>query len=236
LSKPFGRRTFEKADRIVAVSEYEKSLICRQFDFDPAKIVVIPNGVSFGEFSGLRKQSRDFRSVLYVGYLIGFKGVHYLVEVLPRLGDDVVLEIVGRGPLRPLLERRAKEMKVYDRVRFYENLPREELLQKYADADVFAMLSAYEAYSIVVAEALAAGTPCVVANTTALSEWVDNKSCFGIDFPINLNGLARLINNVLDKGADNTAMKKWKGAKILDWNDVVEQTEDIYESNLSFAW
>jgi glycosyltransferase involved in cell wall biosynthesis len=157
-----------------------------------------------------------------------YKGVHYLVEVLPKLADDVVLEIVGTGPIKPFLEKRAMELKVYDRVRFYENLPRRELLQKFADADVFVLLSRFEAYSLVVAEALTAGTPCIVANTSALSEWIDNETCFGADFPISLNELARLIESVLDNGADKRAMKKWIGTKILDWNNVAYELESIH--------
>ena len=45
---------------------------------------------------------------------------------------------------------------------------------------VLANRSPIRGFSIVVAEALAAKTPCIMANTSALAEWVDNKSCFGI--------------------------------------------------------
>lgn len=229
LFKPVGKMTLEKADKIIAVSEYEKALLHKQFKLAEDRVAVIPNGVDFSEFAGLRRRSHNLKSILYVGYLLGYKGVQYLVEVLPKLGDDVVLEIVGTGPIKPSLEKRARELKVYDRVRFYENLSRQELLQKFADANLFVLLSKFEAYSLVVAEALTARTPCIVTNTSALSEWVDNESCFGIDFPVNLDELARSIINVLDNGPDKTAMKKWKETKISDWNDVVRQLENIYE-------
>lgn len=228
LLKPFGKRTLAKADRIIAVSEFERSLIRQQFRFAHDKVDVIPNGVDYSEFDGLKKRDRGFRSVLYVGYLAEFKGAQYLVEVLPKLAEDVVLEIVGRGPLRPFLEKRAHELNVSDRVRFYHGLSRPELLQTFADADAFVLLSRYEAYSIVVAEALTAGTPCVVAKTSALSEWVDNETCFGVDFPISLTALAGQINRVLDNCVDRQAVRKWMGTKILDWNDVAERLEKVY--------
>ncbi|MGD0494732.1 MAG: glycosyltransferase family 4 protein [Candidatus Bathyarchaeia archaeon] len=229
LFKPFGARTLERAEKIIAVSEFEKALLHRQFKIDDDKVLVIPNGVDHGEFSNLQKREPEAKSILYVGFLTAFKGPQYLVEVLPRLAEDVVLEIVGRGPLRPFLEKRARELRVYDRVRFYENLSRHELLERFAEASVFAMLSTFEAYSIVVAEALTAGTPCVVANTSALSEWVDNETCFGVDYPIDLNQLAKQVNRVLENGVDTTAMRKWIGTKILDWNDVVGRLENVYE-------
>jgi len=228
LFKPIGWRTLNKADVIIAVSEYEKWLLVDYFGLDSERVVVIPNGVNFEEFKALKKNNRGFRSVLYVGSLLSFKGVHYLVEVLPKLAKDVVLEIVGEGPLKPFLEKRARELKVYDRIRFYQGLPRNELLQKYADADVLALLSMYEAYSLVVAEALAAGTPCIVADTSALSEWIDSESCFGVGLPVDLSGVAGVINHILDNGVDKGNMKKWVGTKILDWNEVANMLEKIY--------
>ena len=58
-----------------------------------------------------------------------------------------------------------------------------QLLDLYSKADLLLLLSEHEAYSLVVADALASGTPCLVGNTSALSEWVDDKSCFGINLP-----------------------------------------------------
>jgi glycosyltransferase involved in cell wall biosynthesis len=231
LLKPVGEQTFKKASAIIAVSEYEKELICQQFGFASSRITVIPNGVNFGEFSNLKKEAKSFRSILYVGVLSPYKGVQYLVEVLPKLPEDVVLEIVGRGPLRPFLEKRAKQLNVLRRIRFYEEMDRHELLQKFANADVFMMLSLYEAYSLVVAEALVAGTRCVVGRTSALTEWIDDESCFGIDVPPNLDQLARLLNRILSHKAEESFLGKRLKAKILDWDIVAAQTEIVYEKS-----
>jgi glycosyltransferase involved in cell wall biosynthesis len=231
LLKPFGKRTLEKADAIVAVSEYEKTLIKSEFGFDGSKIDVIPNGVDFKEFANLKKHRHEHRFILYVGYLAPFKGAQYLVEVLPKLDKDIVLKVVGRGPVKPFMEKRASQLGVADRLEFDWKVPREELLQLFADADVFALLSRHEAYSIAVAEALAARTPCVVARTSSLSEWEDGTTCFGVDYPINLNRLAEKITTVLDRDHFRGDFEKWYGSKILDWNIVTERLEKIYNSD-----
>jgi glycosyltransferase involved in cell wall biosynthesis len=228
LFKPIGKRTLTKADTIIAVSEFEKRLLCSYFKIDANKVVVIPNGIDLSEFAGLKRRRRGFRSILYVGRLESYKGVQYLVEVLPKLPDDVVLEIVGNGSLRGYLEARAKELNVADRVFFFHGLSRRELLQKYVDADVFILLSEREAYSLAVAEALAAGTPCIVAKASALSEWVDDESCFGVEFPIRLDKLAELIDTVLDCGVSGKTMKSLVWTKILDWDEVIQRLEEVY--------
>lgn len=226
LLKPVGERTLKKADRIIAVSDYEKNLL-RQFRIDPDRIVTIPCGVDFAEFSNLMRQKRSIKSVLYVGSLEGYKGTERLVEALPWLDDEVILEIVGKGPMRKFLEKRAIELNVLERVKFYYNLPRTELLQKYVDADVLVLLSKYEAYSMVVAEALVAGVPCIVAKTSALKEWIDNRNCFGIQSSANVAKLADLINNVLERNS-RVDWREIKIGKIQDWNDVVEKLQSVY--------
>ena len=226
--RPVGERTLVSADKIVTVSEYEKSLLCKQFKLDSNKIVTIPCGVDTKQFQGLTKRARDFRSVLYVGRLERYKGVHFLVEALPKLDPDVLLEIVGKGPMRNILEKRAKELNVFERVRFFQDVSRRQLLQMVFDADVFAILSQYEAYSIVVAEALTAGTPCIVAKTSALSEWVDNEHCFGLEYPITISDLVGLIKEVLAERKRSRQAKFVSFGKILDWDEVTKQLEIIY--------
>jgi len=230
LFRFFGKRTLLRADVVVAVSEFEKHLILEQFGFDGCKVCVVPNGVDFSEFSGLHRRQRFSRSILYVGRLESYKGVQYLVEILSRLPPDVVLEIVGRGPLRATLESRTKQLGLHNRVLFFQDLSRRELLQKYLDSDVFALLSNHEAYSLAVADALVSGIPCVVADTSGLSEWVDGEYCFGVDYPIKLDRLAEIISYVLRKGVSSgIALDKRFDSKILDWAIVAERIEKLYQ-------
>jgi glycosyltransferase involved in cell wall biosynthesis len=226
--KPFGKKSLERADCILAASEYEKTLLSRYFGFKSERIVVIPRGVDFSEFKGLKRQKRDFKSVLFVGKLVKYKGAQHLIEALPKLDDDIVLEIVGKGPLRQYLEERAKKLGVFPRVHFYKDLTRRMLLQMYANCDVFVLPSRYEAYSKVVAEALTVGKPCVVTNTSALTEWIDNESCFGIDISNITHGIVRQIHRALELPSTQRIGKKWVGTKIIDWDTVVEKLEKLY--------
>jgi 1,2-diacylglycerol 3-alpha-glucosyltransferase len=116
----------------------------------------------------------------------------------------------------------AREMSVSERVRFYQDLPRTELLQKYADADLFVLLSRYEAFGISVAEALASRTPCVVSNTSALAEWIDNTNCFGVNYPVKIEELSRTLNEVIGKRVGEV--------KLWDWDDVVRRLTEVYDS------
>jgi len=63
-----------------------------------------------------------------------------------------------------------------------------------------------------------------VANTSALSEWIDNKMCFEINYPINETKLAELIRNVI-KTRKNVL--NWY-LKLLSWDEVVDKIVQLY--------
>lgn len=223
--KFLGKGIFEKANKIVCVSNYERGLVINRFNVDEKKIVVIPNGVNLQEFRSLRKHENNCKVVLYVGRLEKYKGVQYLLEALQKMNRNTILDVVGKGPYKESLTKLARRLKIEERVSFFQDLPRDELLQKYADSDAFVQLSEHEAYGISVAEALSAKTPCIVAKTSALREWVDNENCFGIDYPIDVDKLADLMNSAIESHV--------KGLTVIDWDEVAERTISLYEESVS---
>jgi len=214
-------KMFRRADRVICVSNYEKGLVMSKFEVEDEKISVISNGLNLEEFDGLGRRKKNCKVILYIGRLEKYKGVDYLVRCLPKLDGVFRLEIVGKGPYKKSLVRLVNKLGVQNRVRLYQDLPRNKLLQKYVDADLFVLLSKREAFAISVAEALASGTPCIVANTSALREWVDDENCFGIDYPIEIWNLANLIDKVVGKTV--------RGIRCSDWGDVVNKLESIYD-------
>lgn len=215
-----GKKIFEKADRVICVSNYERKLVTKHFKIEEDKIILVPNGFNLEEFKYLKKKTAQ-RIILYVGRLEKYKGVHHLIKAMPKLDPDIVLEIVGKGPYRNNLIKMASKLGLERRVRFLHDLSREELLQKYAEADLFALLSQHEAYGICVGEALASGTPCIVANTSALTEWIDNQNCFGIEQPINSDELASSISRTIGRSV--------KDVKLPDWNETADKLAKLYE-------
>ena len=133
---------------------------------------------------------------------------------------DVSLSVVGKGPYRDELENLIRRLGLEDRVSISGGLARSDLLQLYADANLFALLSTEEAYGIVVAEALASGTPCVVANESGLTEWVDGNNCLGVEVPPNYEELANLIKKLMGNRVSDVS--------IMEWDEVAERLLKSY--------
>jgi glycosyltransferase involved in cell wall biosynthesis len=209
----YARRIFCQADLVICVSKFEKELILK--NFKPKRVEVIPNGVNF-EFMEKRKNGKK---ILYVGRIEKYKGLDFVVKAL-KLLPDFRLEIVGKGSYKREIIKLAKKLEVLDRISFYQDLSREELLRRYSEASVLVLLSKFEAYGLVVAEALASKTPCVVAKTSALAEWIDEKNVFGISYPPSIPELAELIKKAseIEVGEINVA----------SWDEVAERVKKVY--------
>ncbi|WP_292391041.1 glycosyltransferase family 4 protein [Methanosarcina sp. UBA5] len=233
LHKPYrllGKIIFSRADSVICVSEYEKKLVESDFEV-AAKTVKIPNGINLKEFEGLRqleinsnrKAGRE-KLLLYVGRLEEYKRVQYIIQSLSEL-QGFRLRIIGKGPYEAELHNMAKSLGVEEKVEWLKDLSRRELLECYADADIFLMLSSHEAYGITVAEALAAGTPCIVAKGSALEEFVDGRKCIGIESPVSKEKVAGVLKEIQKKGKiENSGIDK----NIIDWDEVSARIEKQY--------
>ncbi len=231
LHKPYkslGRKIFEKADRLTCISEYERRRIVADFDVPSSKIEKIPIGLNTEEFEEIKhnieyisEKNNRSKTLLYVGRLEEYKGVHHIIKALPHL-KGFKLKIIGKGPYEKSLYKLAEELSITEQIIWYKNISREELLKQYLLADVFLMLSTRESYGITVAEALASGVPCIVAIGSALEEFVDGKTCVGLSYPIDIDNLANTIKSISYRHANTIK-------NTMDWNEVVKRLIKVYE-------
>jgi glycosyltransferase involved in cell wall biosynthesis len=223
--KPFGRKIFSRADLVICVSKFERDLIEQNFSKAKGKILIIPNGMDFGEgsYSRVVDAQKEIPNdyILYVGRIESYKHVDRLVAALKYISrKDVSLVLVGNGPAKGKITKLANDLGIQNRITFYENLNEGQLDEKYRNASVLVNLSELEAYGLTVSEALARGTPCVVAKSSALAEWVDNSNCFGVDDPNNPLSVAGTIDGVIGR--------KVSGLKLPSWDDVAQKLIDAY--------
>ena len=99
-----------------------------------------------------------------VGNLVARKRHVDVLEALGRLrGSHPHLRwrVIGDGPERPALERRARELRVADRVEFHGAVAPEVAVAAAREAAVFVLPSVEEAFGVAYVEAMAGGVPAV---------------------------------------------------------------------------
>ncbi|HEY9246473.1 MAG TPA: glycosyltransferase family 4 protein [Candidatus Methanoperedens sp.] len=221
LLKPYffaGGIIFEKANKVVCVSRYEMKLIENDFKVQSSKLIHIPNGLNMKEFKHIKEIKKESKVVLYVGRLESYKGVQYLIQSLPLL-PEFRLMVIGDGTYGKKLHEMAHDLKVDKRIDWLKDAAREKLLSCFKSADVLVNLSMFEAYGITVAEALACGTPCIVARGGALGEFINGDGCVGLDVPVDINALAAAIEGI----------KRIAPRDMPDWDDITSELIRLYD-------
>lgn len=166
-------------DGVLTLSEQARALYLGRFGASApvtASPMVQSDGLVRARLAAAGGLARDLatrhglfgRSVLlYVGRLAPEKRVDRLVDAVGRLRPafpDLVLALVGDGPERAALTRRAAERTPHGSVIFVGRLEGEALSAWYRLGSLFALASAYERFGAVVNEALLAGLPVVVSD------------------------------------------------------------------------
>lgn len=178
--------------------------------------------------------------ILFVGRLVYEKGVHLLIEALPKIMErvNVKLIVVGDGYMKEQLSSAVRSMGLMDKVFFTGFVDDETLrkLQKYADVSVVPSL--FEPFGIVALEAMAAGSPVVVADTGGLSEMIEHDVT-GVKFqPGNTDQLATCIIRVLtdENYADRLRINAYERLKEeFSWEIISLKTKAVYERVLKEA-
>jgi glycosyltransferase involved in cell wall biosynthesis len=98
--------------------------------------------------------------IVTVGHLVARKRHADVLEAIAAL-PGVRYLVIGDGPERPGLERRAAALGVADRVEFAGQLVPQEALHRARTAWCFVMVSTEEAFGVAYIEAMAAGIPAI---------------------------------------------------------------------------
>ncbi|SFL61398.1 Glycosyltransferase involved in cell wall bisynthesis [Halogranum rubrum] len=220
LYRPLGGWALRRADALVAVSEWEAAALARDFDVTTR---VIPNGLHVERFADATPTTRDRPYLLSVGRLEEYKGVQHAIRALAEL-PEYDLAVAGSGPFADDLRRVARSANVADRVEFLGYVADDDLPGLYAGAAAFLTLSGFEAYGMTVAEALAAGTPCVVRETGALVDWVERDDVVGVadGDERSPTAVAEAVRQAVERDAPTQPLPTW--------HDVVDAIEGVYES------
>jgi rhamnosyl/mannosyltransferase len=139
-------------------------------------------------------------TLLFVGRLVGYKGVEVLLKAMPGLDADAV--IIGDGPCRPSLESAARELGLGTRVRFLGGVEGDELLAWYHACDVLVLpsITRQEAFGMVQLEAMLCARPVVSTDVGTGVSWVNQHERTGLvvrpgDPRALHDALARLISD-----------------------------------------
>ena len=235
LYRPIIKELFSRVDAIVCVSKFEASSLQGAFPESRNKIQIIPNGVDFGKLRNYRWHEPPRPTILFAGRLEHHKNVDKIITAFRTINRDnpsTRLVIVGRGPAKSELFQLSRDLGLEGKIEWVDGAEKAKLFQLYSSSTMVVMPSEFEAYGLVAAEALSLGVPTIVADSTALSEFVTAGLAQPIEPPMTSEKVLQSIAQVL-KDPEGFSPKLTPGEGILSWDEVAERTSSLYETIVS---
>ena len=190
--------------KIIIESE-ESYQMALQNGYRKDQLSMIPNCTSLPPLeTEIHKKERnrkpDENSILFVGRASYEKGLHFLINSLPKLRNDFKLYILTAGDyydqqIAPLVSKLNLESRVEARF----NTSYEDTARYYSMADVVVVPSIwFETFCLIGIEAYAHLTPVVATRTGGIKDWcVDGETGYLVDI-FNEDALASRIDALLD--------------------------------------
>lgn len=241
----FARRSLERADRLVTISEAVKSELQEHIGIPAEKIAVVYPGVD----SNYRPMNREEAARrIHEKYGTSRDYICSTCTLEPRKNLVLLLDAVHllskRGGCRHQLLvagaagwntgsifRKMEELGLReDQVRFLGVLPEEDMRSFYAGAALFVLPSLYEGFGIPVVEAMACGAPVVVSDASALVEVSEGAGlvCSAHDSEDLANAIQRILadSNLRERLSQNSLQR----ASAFSWETSSKKLLSVLEA------
>lgn len=223
------RRYVDESDLVICVSESTRKDLIAVYAPDPAKLVVIPLGVDDLFRPGLdRLADLPRRYILYVGSRASYKDFDVLLDALADC-EERSIDLVAAGGSSfsddewATIRRRSLGERVHLRYVSDTLLP-----SLYANAELVACPSRHEGFGLPTLEAMASGTPVVLADESSHPEvGGDAAAYFRAGDPASLTGvLDRLLGDRAER--DRLSKRGLDRAQTFTWHATAVRTANAY--------
>lgn len=233
---PVEMLTFRISKSIIVQSEYIKNIIINKYNISPEKIAVTSGGqlklVIISKH--IPKQAKNIRSdipvILFMGVLIKRKNPVFLIDLLKKCQEKIPslkLVIIGNGPEKRRIIKRAKDNNLEDYVTLINSAYGEDKAYWLSRMDIFVMPSRDEGFGLAVTEAMSYSKSVITSNRAAFKEIINNGQN-GFTLPLEdkeqwSKTIVQLIKSpVLSKKIGNNAKKtvqeKFNWSKTFNLN------------------
>jgi glycosyltransferase involved in cell wall biosynthesis len=234
----FGALVYRRAAAIVVETEIERRMVS---DFAPAdRIHVLPPGVDSAAWARAKSLPRPSgvpeEYMAFAGRIASNKGLSFLLPAIARIPSSEAPPLLlvgaewGEGErLRDL----ARRLGIDGRVHFLGHRPDpQEYRAIIAHAKLLVLPSEWEAFGLVLLEAMAARVPVVATAVGGVPEVLEGGRCGRLVPWGDVDALARALQETLADRATTERLREAgkRRAEALDWSVVSQRHRDLYRS------
>lgn len=225
-------------DKLIAVGNEQREQIKKALKIPDARIETVWNGAEIQPDCIDRNIMDRFRRsgkiiLASLSTLIEQKGLMLLLDVIHILRkkyDNFVFLIAGEGPLRTELEAKSRALGLADTV-FYLGWVKNAASKILPAIDIFVQSSLWEAMSVVLIEAMAAGKPITTTNVGENRHVIDHGENGLIVEPGNIDSMVEALEKLIlskDLRIDFGLRARQKYEKFFNSKIMAQKYEKVY--------
>jgi len=234
------KKSFSKADRVLAVSEYVSETTKRLLGLNNLNVEIIYNPIDTNRFYQCDVAKAKKHTIFFAGTIVEKKGIRQLVQALDYLIDefpDMVLKIAGRNanipgtkePYRPILEQAISD-RVRSHIIFMGSIPNTDIPKEIEEAQLCCYPSHMEAMPLAWLEVMAMGKVFLGGDAGPGREAViDGQTGFLVD-PHNPVLIAQKIRHIFNNYDDAIHIGIEGRKRIIEEFDI----NKIFKKNIEF--
>ena len=230
--KPFTPPIWRRAAKVVAVSEFTRSLALKHY---PVEVAVVPNGVDLLVLDPGEIVIHDPPQVVFAGRFMAQKNPVQIVESLAAVTDlPWRCVMMGDGPLRPAVEEAIARYGLQERFTLPGWVTPQEVVDCYRNSDIYFMPSLSEGLPVVGVQSMAMGLALVLGAAGGNMELVDNGVNGFLYDPHDRDGFAGALRELLSNSARLLVMRQAsrRMAERFDLNVVVADYEVLFTQTM----
>jgi len=238
----FEKFSLRSASRIFLFTPQDIRDAVRRYRLDKGKVELLGNGTDPQRFESAETASRTevgisadstAKVIMFVGRLTKSKGLDMLLEAFEALAkrSDTVLVLVGDGPERSALAKRARAKGIDHRVFFTGK--RTDVERLLGLADIFVLPSLYEGFPVALLEAMAAKKAIVATRVGSVPEILKDGVNGVLVHPGDAQALSNAMIFLLDDEEARLKMSEEAHRTVREqytWSSVGEKVYNAYIS------
>ena len=228
----YQKRLLGKADLIQINNTDEEQDVIRYLGYRPRNMVIVPNGMKVSEYANLpakgmfrRKHSisPEKKMILFMGRLNIKKGLDLLLPAflkIHKLVPEAILVLAGPDDgYQTQTEEFIKNNKLESKVKLVGMLTDTVKKEALADADMFALPSYSEGFSIAVLEAMTSKVPALVSDRVGFGDYIKKYDAAYLA-PLTVDGVADGLLKILQD-------QQYANARVKSAYTMVTENFDI---------
>ena len=230
------REGMERADKVVAVSHFTRSIVLSRYGIPAEKVEVVYNGVERNHAAPMANMSvrRDEKLVLFLGRITMQKGPEYFLQAAKKVlevMENVKFVMAGSGDMLYRAVEMAAELGIGQKVLFTGFLRGDDVRRIYRMADLYVMPSVSEPFGIAPLEALDNDVPAIISKQSGVSEVL--RHVLKVDF-WDVTEMANKIVAVLKYPPLQMTLRNHGNFEVrkLRWKDAARNCLKIYREML----